>query len=280
MVRFFRNLLGAGLLLAAATPGMASEYDMGIYVLPEASLAAAIGSKDAGLRQAMLGDTAYIADMALDERFTNGGWRPAVDQLVAGQAGRMDFANGFAIELMLRQITPPDGRFAVLLPFADLDAAATVMQAAGHDDSAALLRRINQGVWSDDTGLLARIGVTEYPARVWLVPEGQAAAARAALRPIHQVGELLDAASLDPSSAAGQQGRKILEAAIRAYLAEPWHDPMTPAEIESRVASDLEDPYQFVEPILGVLEQITPIEDALDRAAKTGQATVFVYRSW
>lgn len=287
MVSVFRRLiagfgvalLGAAAVLGSAAGARATEYDMRIYVLPESALAAAIGSGDAALHQAMLADTAYIADMGLEERFTDDGWRKAADQLIAGLDDRDAFANGFAVELLLRQITPPDGRFEVLLPFTDLEDVAQLMKVAGQPDSAALLRHITYGIWTDQTGLAARIGPSEYPARIWLVPAGDAAA-RTTLPPIRQVATVIEATETAPGSATAAQGKKLLEAAIRAYLAEPWQDPMTPAETEQRFARHMADPYIFTQPSAALVEQLDPIGAALDRAAETGNAAVFVYRSW
>lgn len=288
MVSVFRRLasafavalLGAAVLLGSAAGARATEYDMRIYVLPEAMLEVAIGSRDAALHQAMLADQAYIADMALEERFTNDGWRKAADQLIAGQQGREPFANGFAMELMLRQITPPDGEFQVLAPFTDLEDVAQLMSVAGQPDSAALLRAITYGIGADHTGLAARIGPSEYAARIWLVPADDVAAARITLPRIRQVAAIIDATETAPGSASAAQGKKLLEAAIRDYMAAPWQDPMTPAEIEERVARNMADPYDFTQPIAALVEQLDQIEAALDRAAETRNAAVFVYRSW
>ncbi|MDO5606424.1 MAG: hypothetical protein Q4G25_14810 [Paracoccus sp. (in: a-proteobacteria)] len=274
----------AAVLVWMGVAGMAgaTEYDMPVYVLPDAALSGAIGSGDAALRDAMLADQDYIDNMALDERFYDElDWREAVTQLIAGQDGRADMTNGFAVELLLRQLTPPGDRFAILMPFADLSVAGEVMLAAGKEDAAWLLDRLSTGVLPADGGLAARIGPSDYHAQVSLVPPADMARARDALPQIRQVADLLNEAMQEPGSAVHAQAETILETVIRADLARYTpSEPMSPAQIEASVAQRLSDPYFVRDPVIFLAEDLDTIQAALDRAADKGETAVFVYRSW
>lgn len=275
--------LALSALLLSARMGAATEYDMTIYVLPEARLTDAIGSDDAALKGAMLADTAYIAEMGLDERFTDGSWRPVVDQLIAGTPGRGDFANGFALELLLRQLTPVEDRFQIGMPFAALTPPSDLMRVAGKARIAEFLDRLDYGVRRDDIGVAAKIGPTEYPARVWMVPADQASAILGDLPQIREMGQMLR--GYDPTSKSRKtlHMRELLAAAVRAdamRFVSPGDAPPTEDELAARIRGELADPYTYVDSMSFLAKELDVIGTALDHAQSNGEAAVFVYRSW
>lgn len=268
---------------AMASEGRATEYDMSIYILPEPELSAAIGSGDAALRDAMLGDAAYVDRMGLDQRFAGGGWRPVVGQLIEGTPGRDEFANGFALELLLRQLTPPADRFEIGLPFASLAESARLMRAAGADQTADFLNRLEYGVRQDDAGLAAKLGATEYPASVWAVDPDQAAILLEAVPHIRAVSRLLEAYGADHDSAAAGQARDLITSAVLADIdqyAEFRNPAPTEADRAEAVARELKDPYSYDQSIGMLAEELDVIASALERAQGEGKLAVFVYRSW
>lgn len=272
-------LIGCVALTSAV---QATEYDMRIYVLPEQTLRAAIGSEDAALRDAMQQDAGYIEALRLDRRFPDGALTRAAGQLVAGQEGRASMANGFALELLLRQITPEDGQFQIPLPFAELRVVGDLLDAGGDRVAAGFMYHLSDGVGPGDEGLAKMLGMTEAQASVWPVARAQAPAILAALPDIDRLAETLDAYLFEPDSPRGQRAAGLIsEAARRDYIRYGDHGGQgpDPQKTADRVASALDDPYYQIEPVHSLSEDLSVIEDALSAAVARDQLAIFVYRT-
>lgn len=260
-----------------AAPAGATEYDMTIYLLPEADLTAAIGSGDQALQSRMLADAEYIDSMVLDQRFQDGSWRDAVGQLVAGQPRPDEFANGFAVELLLRDLVPEPARFQIPLPFASMVEPGFTAAAAQKPALSDFLLGLYRGVGGSGTALDRAIGVSEYPAEIWPVRPDDAARILDELPTVPAIAGKLEAFAMGDEGEEAAQGRALVAAAARMQ-AEFYGK--SEAEITEEVEMNLRDPYYFVEPMQFLLEEYDTIGAALTRARDEGKMAVFVYHSW
>lgn len=270
-------ILAASFVAQMASPADATEYDMTIYLLPEASLTAAIGSGDQALQARMLADADYIRDMGLDDRFRNGNWRAAVGQLVAGQDRPDEFANGFAVELLLRELVAESAQFQIPLPFASMAEPGFLAAAADKPALSQFLLGLNRGVDGVGSALERAIGVSEYPAEIWPVAPDEAAGILDEMPAVPAIAAMLEAFAMGEDGEAAAKGQALVAAAARMQ-AQAYGE--TEAEIAREVEMNLDDPYYFVEPMQFLVEESDTITAALARARDEGKLAVFVYRTW
>lgn len=296
LYRMIRGCLFIGSLVLSGMSTQATEYSLAVYLIEADKVAAAIGSNDKAILAAMLADRDYVDNTSLEQRFNDPQlWRRAVNDLLTGSARENDMINGFALELLFRQLTTPDERGFMGLPFVSLYELSSFFAETDENILTELFVRIDQGNTAGQRAstlppvLTDKLGDTEYPALVSVIKHSEIARLISVLPRLdpYIVGAN-DVMSGDRNSRKARRFLTIVEAAAITNWTEFASNPNNLEEgedaqemISRGVKYTLEDPYHIYEALTALSDYnyLDTLRNCLKRAEKEGKDIFLVYAS-
>lgn len=253
-----------------------TESLLSVYLLTQQRLRAALGGGDASLRQAMLGDRAYLAQAEIDRPDLTRALSLAVDELLAGAAARQAPQSGHAAVLLLRQLAAPADR--IHKPFhGNWYVPAYTLHEAGHGPLGQFLIQILMGHSATDGARAGQIlGAGSPGTRICVA--GPLDAVR--LRPLLAAIPALTQAFHRYRFGSGLAEDAQLEALIRAADAGMSDESGAPAdgpEFAARLQQTLCLRRHFFTPFASLAGIHDLMDAAFARAISQNELAVFVF---
>ena len=254
-----------------------TESLLSVYLLTEQRLRAALGGgRNASLRQAMLGDRAYLAQAEIDRPDLTRALSLAVDEFLAGAAAPHAPQSGHAAVLLLRQIAAPADR--IHKPFhGNWYVPAYTLHEAGHGPLGQFLIQILMGHSATDGARAGQIlGAGSPGTRICVAGPLDAVRLRPLLAAIPPLTQAFHRYCFGSGLAEDAQ----LEALIRAADAGMSDESGAPAdgpEFEARLQQTLYLRRHFFAPFASLNGVHDLMDAAFARAILRNELAVFVF---